>query len=196
MANIQGYILAGGKSQRFGSDKARVLLDGELLIERAVRCVRDLGISATVVADPADRFADLDLPTIVDLRPDHGPLGGLAAALKDCPHDSWAFVTCCDLKVLRPHWFEQLRARISIEYQAVAFRDQAWQPLVALYTPALLSTVTKLLDSGDLSLQRLLDQVATQPVELPRDWLTPPSINTPTDLDVLRSQEPSHEHRP
>ena len=195
MAEIHGYILAGGMSQRFGTDKARVCLNGEQLIERAVRFLDELGLPITIVANHKERFSDLEQDVIEDQPPGHGPLGGLAAALEHCPPSAWAFLICCDLKTLSPTWLEVLRAELSSSVDAVAFRGQAWQPFVALYNPALLSTIRTQLEDGELSLQKLLDKASTQPVSLPSDWLSPPSINTPEDLDSLRSQEPSHEHR-
>ena len=196
MGNVQAYILAGGKSQRFGSDKSRARLGGTTLIDRTIRFVEKLDLPLTVVADRPERFSDLATPIITDEIPEHGPLSGLAAALNHCPSESWVFLISCDLKALEPHWLEQLTAEIGPKHQAIAFRDQAWQPFVALYHPAILATVRRNLAQSELSLQKLLDQVATQAVELPRDWISPPSINTPEDLDVLRSEEPSHAHRP
>ena len=51
MGNVQAYILAGGKSQRFGSDKSRARLGGTTLIGRTIRFVEKLDLPLTVVAD-------------------------------------------------------------------------------------------------------------------------------------------------
>ena len=196
MDNVQAYILAGGKSQRFGSDKTHARLGGTTLIERTIGFAERLGLPVTIVADRRERFSNLTIPVITDEIPEHGPLSGLAAALDHCAAGSWVFLISCDLKTLESHWLQLLTAKIDPAHQAIAFRDQAWQPFVALYRPTILGKVRSLLAQRELSLQNLLDQISTQAVELPRDWISPPSINTPEDLDVLRSEEPSHAHRP
>lgn len=74
---ILGAILAGGRSTRFGSDKALAMIDGTTLIER----------NAAALARQVDRLVicGRDYPPYLGLadrpRPDLGPLGGLAAAL-------------------------------------------------------------------------------------------------------------------
>ena len=75
--SILGAVLAGGKSSRFGSDKALAELDGHTLLARAVDALaaivrrRGRGRPRTAPAPSAARSA----------RAGMGPLGGIAAAL-------------------------------------------------------------------------------------------------------------------
>src|ERR1044072_1639209 len=98
------YILAGGRSSRFGSDKARGLLPGATLIRRGAAA---LGAAAratrrVAVAAAAATYEDLGLITIADLTPGLGPLGGLHTALSNAaahaPHDpsGWIILASCD----------------------------------------------------------------------------------------------------
>ncbi|MDP9424064.1 MAG: molybdenum cofactor guanylyltransferase [Pseudomonadota bacterium] len=74
---ILGAIIAGGRSSRFGSDKACAVLDGRPLLDHVLAGLGDQ-TDALVVCGR-------DVPGCVSLsdrpRPDMGPLGGLAAAL-------------------------------------------------------------------------------------------------------------------
>ena len=79
---ILGVVLAGGQATRFGSDKARAMLDGEPLIARLVKRVQPHASRITVVADVAGKYDDLGLTTIADDVPGRGPVGGLLAALR------------------------------------------------------------------------------------------------------------------
>ena len=95
------YILAGGRSSRFGSDKARALLDGEPLVARLARQIEPVARRVTVVAEAADTYADLGLRTIADRRPGLGPLAGLEAALLDATNPpkstaDWLILLSCD----------------------------------------------------------------------------------------------------
>jgi molybdenum cofactor guanylyltransferase len=74
---ILGAILAGGKSQRFGSDKAEALFEGKPLLEQVANALYPQVDSLVVVGRKWQSFATLpDYP-----KPGLEPLGGLAAAL-------------------------------------------------------------------------------------------------------------------
>src|SRR5437879_3536860 len=105
MDRIPVYILAGGKSRRFGSDKARAILDGKPLILHVADALRPIASSLTVVADISGKYDDLALTTITDLQPGLGPLGGLFTALNDCRHP-WLLLAPCDFAGIQPRWIE------------------------------------------------------------------------------------------
>lgn len=72
-----GAILAGGKATRFGSDKAAALLDSRPLIEHVADGLRN---QVDYVVICGRKWPEMDS---IEDRPDknHGPLGGLNAAL-------------------------------------------------------------------------------------------------------------------
>jgi molybdenum cofactor guanylyltransferase len=81
---IAGCILAGGRSTRFGSDKALAVIGGKSLLDHAIARlapqVAALAIN-TNSNDPA--FTNFGLPLIRDATPDfRGPLAGVLAALE------------------------------------------------------------------------------------------------------------------
>ena len=49
MVSTAGLVLAAGEGRRFGGPKAPYLLDGERLVDRAVRVLRDAGVDPVVV---------------------------------------------------------------------------------------------------------------------------------------------------
>ena len=75
---ILGAILAGGRSSRFGSDKAVALFERRSLLDHAVDALSDQVDTVVVCGRSlAKRLCLPDWP-----HPDLGPLGGLAAALR------------------------------------------------------------------------------------------------------------------
>jgi CTP:molybdopterin cytidylyltransferase MocA len=69
--SVAGLVLAAGGGRRYGGPKALVRHEGSLLVERAVRTVRDGGCSRIVVvlgaaADEVRATADLGDATIVE----------------------------------------------------------------------------------------------------------------------------------
>ncbi len=174
---LSAYILAGGRSSRFGRDKARAMLDNLPLIQRQAAQLRDCGCRVRVVARHAGAYADLGLETIGDLEPDRGPVGGVRTALTH-RRAGWALITSCDLLEVSPVWIETLRTAVTKECDAIAFRDDRWQPFPGLYH-------TRLLECPDAwdrgSLQHLFDHAKTISLPAPRD----PGIrqvNRPGDL--------------
>lgn len=98
MVKLLGAVLAGGRSSRFGSDKALALLDGRQLIEHAVAALSPYAAEVMICGRMDPRWTCLaDLPT-----PGMGPLGGLAAALVHAQKQGFAGVlsTGCDMPVL------------------------------------------------------------------------------------------------
>ncbi len=190
MTRIPAYILAGGRSSRFGSDKARAIYHGRPLIQHVADLLSPVATEITVVADQNDKYQALGLRTICDLNPGRGPLAGLHAALTDLPvSDPWLLLCSCDAIVIRRPWLERLTNQINDPYQAIAFRSERWQPLPGLYARNALPHVERILDSDNRSMQRLLDHLDTAAVALPADWPEHWQVNSPADLLQHRDQQ-------
>ncbi|RMF73958.1 MAG: molybdenum cofactor guanylyltransferase [Acidobacteria bacterium] len=178
MSRPVGYVLAGGRSSRFGTDKARAVVGGLPLVARVALRIAPRVDGVTVVADRADKFADLGLRTIADPIPGLGPIGGLLGALEDAPRGP-VFVVSCDFVAFEPRWIDRLRAAWRSGDSAVAFRTpRGWEPTFALWSPALVPAVREAIDRGERALRRLLDRCAGRPVPPPRDWDRAVQVNT------------------
>lgn len=105
---VRAYILAGGRSSRFGSNKARVVVNRTPLILKLAHELSLSGFEVTAVAQHALDFQDLPLRTIADARPNAGPLAGVQAALMDTNSfgDSHCWITSCDMLEWNPRWHE------------------------------------------------------------------------------------------
>ncbi|QNN25200.1 molybdenum cofactor guanylyltransferase [Planctomycetales bacterium ZRK34] len=184
MIKLPVYILAGGRSSRFGSDKARAILDGLPMIQRLVEAANPIAAVIKVVAESPAKYDDLGLDTIVDLIPERGPLGGLHAALADMDQPGWLLLLSCDLLVLKPAWIDTLIAHAQGETQAVAFRaDDRWQPMPGLYHTSIRPVVEQRLAESQLALQGLLREINTVEAHLPPDWPDRLQANIPADID-------------
>ena len=184
MNSLRGYILAGGRSTRFGSDKARVEVDGIPLLKRVADVVAGVTDEVTVVASVADQYADLGLTTIPDRHADGGPLAGLEAALDHASArgGGWIFLTSCDVVGLRGEWVQRLSEHCAAPAEFVAFRGQFWEPLLACYHVSLQPRVCEHLARGDLALWKLLEASQGVALPLPPDWPDQVQANTPAEL--------------
>lgn len=199
--SFPSYILAGGKSSRFGSDKALAQINGVSLIERVAFTLRRACDSVTVVADKPGKYAGLDVTTCTDRLHERGPLGGLHAALSDRIErfgDGWIVLASCDLAGLKHAWVATIVEQIAAwpdgaerldRPDAIAFRGPVWQPFPAAYHSGLLPVVADLLDGGRASFQRLLSdpRANARALPLPADWPDVVQVNTPLDLEHFRT---------
>lgn len=174
------YFLAGGRSSRFGADKARARLGESTLLEAAARPFS--GAPLTVVADLPDKYQDLGFRTVADFEPGRGPLGGLLRALADRASPGWILLTACDFVGARTAWVERLAAARTQAARAVAFRAAHWEPLFALYHTGLIPEAEAAINRGESALWRLLDAAAATAVRLPDDWHVACSVDTPEAL--------------
>lgn len=170
------YILAGGASSRFGSDKARAEFEGAPLVVRVATGLAAAAAPATVVSAAPDAYADLGLRTIGDVAPGLGPMGGLTTALGDAGGP--LFLAACDLREPRAEWAQAITDAGS----TAAFKgDHGWEPLFARYEPSVLPIAEALLERGEGSMHKLLDEVGMA-LPLPTGWPSEPSFNRPGDL--------------
>jgi molybdenum cofactor guanylyltransferase len=124
-----GYVLAGGASTRFGFDKARAELNGETMLARMCKLVKEATGSLSVVA-PFDRYAEFPERMVDDRWPGQGPLGGIITALMDAyaqnHHQVWCLMVGCDMPFLTREWLTCLKQR------ALASRASVLAPRSAL----------------------------------------------------------------
>lgn len=183
---LTGAVTVGGRSSRFGSDKALALLEGRTLLERACASLQDCPTRLLIA--PPGRYA---LPahlgrwdTHADLRPGEGPLAGLESALTHAP-PGWVAFTGVDLPWLTPDYWRALTAAIKPGRLSVQATDGQGrpQPLAALYHTDLLPHVSALLDSGERRLRRAAPPEQTVQVGgfTARTFL---NVNTPDGLMV------------
>lgn len=74
-----GFVLAGGRSERMGRDKAMIEFAGRTLAERAVELLQRAGLSAMIAGARSELGAFG--PMIADQADGEGPLRGVCSAL-------------------------------------------------------------------------------------------------------------------
>jgi molybdopterin-guanine dinucleotide biosynthesis protein A len=197
-SSVAGYVLAGGRSKRFGQDKARVRLGGEMMLTRTCRLVREVSASVSVVADRESRYADSDVSVVEDLWPGEGPLGGiltslLATAEIDGGRD-WNFIVSCDMPFLTREWLKFLigRALASPAQVVLAHSAAGPEPLCACWRTDTAETLRAALERG---VRKVTDGVALLCSEVldERDWKRFDSrgrlfwnMNTAADYEAAR----------
>ena len=174
------YILAGGRSRRFGSDKARALIGGEPLLLRVARQLKAIASSVRVVARSPGSYDDLGLATVRDSIPGKGPMGGLLTALEDAAPAPWIFLAACDQVGLRVAWARELLKLRGGDVRAVVYRSDRFHPLFAVYHLDLMEEVRRRIERGDLKMQHLFEGVPARVLPVPEGWDELVNLNRPT----------------
>ena len=159
MDDTEAFILAGGASSRMGTDKSQLPLEGQTFTERIAETLLKLTDSVYVVG----RQADSNLPSVADVYPQWGALGGLHAALTACKRE-WAIVVACDLPFATAELFSFL-AEKRVDHDAVVpiQEDGRPQPLAALYrVDPCRQRATELIEAGRRRPLDLLEAVKTR----------------------------------
>jgi molybdopterin-guanine dinucleotide biosynthesis protein A len=174
-------VLAGGRSRRFGSDKAQAEIAGKPLIEHAVEGLRQFAEAVVVCGRVMDGVTSLpDRPA-----PDMGPLGGLNAALHHAAANGFHGVLSigCDMPLLPHQAVDEL-----IGDEAAIVHGQH---LVG-YWPSILAPALDghLILAEDRSILAWLGRAKPRVVTLAGPPL--PNINTPGDLAELAADWGKH----
>lgn len=167
-------VLAGGKSRRFGSDKATVLLAGRPLLEHAIEALRP-HCDAVVIAGRSSKLVQAleDWP-----GPGMGPLGGVAAGLNHALEHGFDQVLSVPVDCVR------LPADIR-DLLEPAPRFIASQPVIGLWPARAAGAIEEILyGSGSHSVRAFADAIGARAVT---GVVMPANINTPQDLARLQS---------
>lgn len=193
-AHCTGAIIAGGRATRFGgAAKGLERVGGERIIDRVAAALRDASDELLVVANDPSAAEWLPGTRVVgDVRPSHGALSGVHAALSSTrdavlvlPWDA-PFVPGSLLRALRT------AGEAAGADAAVAASHSLWgfEPLCGWFRTSCLTAIERHLDAGDLRAGGWLADV--QAVRLDASpWGDPDEIffnvNSSADLAIAES---------
>jgi len=186
---LLGLVLAGGRSERMGSDKALLELGGVSLVERAARLLDVRCREVWISARSGQGREGLGRPVLTDRFVGFGPAGGILSALHERPEAAW-LVLGCDLPLVTPQVLEALLKLRNPWRAATAFRDPGSglpEPLCAVWEPRSRVDLLGSLAMGQPCPRRVLGWNRACLGELPeRDALL--NANRPEDWAVVRSR--------
>jgi molybdopterin-guanine dinucleotide biosynthesis protein A len=173
---ILGAVLAGGRSSRFGSDKAEALWGERSLLDHVVARLTSVCSAVIICGRHADTIPSVpDRPT-----PDLGPLGGLNAALHYAGAAGYdrVIVAPCDTPLLDDELFTALASATGDVFLAT-------MPVIGSWRSAHADLLDAHLRSNDSrSMRGWAEAIGATSLRRP----APPNINYPADLERLANK--------
>lgn len=162
--SVVGVVLAGGRSSRFGRDKALLEIGGETLLQRTVATVR-AACGAALIVGPLERELQAPgTPVVQDDLPSIGPLGGIATALRG-QRGSAVLVVAVDMPFLKVELLRHLIALASEADVVLPVVDGRGQQLHAVYGPRCLPEIEQQIAGGDYKIDRFFPRVRVRRVD-------------------------------
>lgn len=165
--HVSLIVLAGGVSNRFGTDKALLDVGGVALISRVIGRASLVAEETIVVVNSHQRAADVGAASgtgshvVVDSFTGSGPLVGVATGLQHA-RGELAVVLASDLPFVSPKVLEALLRLCSREVEAAVPRwpNGFIEPLHAVYrTEPSLRAAVRTLDEGGARMMSMIEKL-------------------------------------
>ena len=178
---ISAFILIGGKSERFGSEKWRANINGKSVLDR----IWDgcMYFEERIVIGK-EKPKDFKKPFICDQLEIQAPINGLYTAIQHA-EDDWIQLVSCDLPLIDTDVFQILWNTKTQESDAVIpLTNNRHQVTCALYHKRILNYLESAIDNNDLSLLSLIKNLKITKVNFNSDkrfW----NMNTKKNLGEI-----------
>lgn len=133
---LTGLVVAGGRSSRFGSDKAAATFLGRPQLEVVCAALAQVCDEIVVVRAQDQPFPDIELPLPIEVaRDEHheqGPLAGIIAGMAKA-NAPLAVAVSTDVPLLQPDLVRYLASLASDHDVVMPFASGFPQPLVSVY---------------------------------------------------------------
>jgi molybdopterin-guanine dinucleotide biosynthesis protein A len=177
---VEAFILAGGRSRRFGSEKALARLRGRTLLAHAMRLARTVRLEPRIVCSDPFPLTATGRAFVVGERPGEGPAEGLRAALRACAAP-WALVLAVDMPAVDASLIHRLlrAARTAPTESGFVFRDgEQVHPFPGLYAAACRER-----GRGARSMGALIEAAGVRILDSPETGDRFRNVNRPGDLE-------------
>jgi molybdenum cofactor guanylyltransferase len=193
MEPVTGFVLAGGKGSRMGTDKAFLDVGGRSLLDRALGLARAVTGQVKIVGDPKklSKFGEV----ITDRYHDRGPLAGIHAAISNSDSD-WNLILAVDLTFLTSEFLRYLitQAQSSGAIVTAPQTGAYFHPLCAVYRKEFGDLAERSLKAGKNKVDLLFSEVSLRTIgdeELARECFEAAifrNVNTPEEWEEAKRE--------
>ena len=183
-------ILAGGRSSRFGQDKATIRINGKTLIGHIYDVVSRIFESVAVVSSRHRELKDVPVPIIKDVLPCPGAMTSIITALLYSGMEH-TFVVACDMPLVSAEILTYMTADFAGEDILIPKTQWGYEPLHAIYSKACLAPMFRLVQAGRFKITDVFPFVSVKELDEEGRFyrngkLVFTNVNTMTDLELLQ----------
>lgn len=154
---MECFILAGGKSKRFGQDKLSYSIGGRRVIDRVIDSASRVFRPVYIVVKEPKKFAWTGAELIEDIVKVQAPISGLLTALERAEGNRFCLLAG-DYPLIKSEVLKRLVELADGDATLFRIRDQV-HPLIGIYSRTIIKTVQESFSEGRLSLKGILDMV-------------------------------------
>jgi len=193
LKDITGIILAGGRSLRYGRNKAFALFDGTPLIKRVISVMEQTFDEVIIIANEPSKYLWLAQEVYEDVIKGVGPIAGILTGIMHMKNKAGFFVAC-DMPFLNPDFIRYI-VNIRNGFDIVIPRiGKNIEPLHAVYTKGCLPFIKDSILHKRFSIRSFFPRVSIRYVEEDEIRRYDPNlsflinINEPEDIRRIRNK--------
>ncbi|HLA49565.1 MAG TPA: molybdenum cofactor guanylyltransferase [Thermodesulfovibrionia bacterium] len=169
--NCTGIILAGGENKRMPVLKAFIKINGEKIIERNLKIMRQLFKEIFIVTNQPELYLYLKTHLLGDVYDIRGPMTGIFTSLLNSSNN-WVFISACDMPFINGELIKYMASKRD-DYDAVVpksplrpllvkvmtrrgRRGDYIEPLFAFYSKQLMPSMEKAIFSNKTGIKDFL----------------------------------------
>ncbi len=176
-------IMAGGDSDRMGTDKSMLPIGGRPMIQIIYEQLRGTFDQILISADESESLAFLGAKIVPDRTPKEGPLMGIASALEESANE-FNFVVACDIPRIDLRFVRRMLTEANdVDMVIPTTAEGRYEPLFAVYRKSALSAINQTLASGKRKISDAFPHCKVKYLELETELS---NLNTMADYEEFR----------
>ncbi len=184
MADITGFILAGGKSSRMGQDKASMLFRGKPMITHVIRPLLEVCKDVVIISSNSSH-SQFGIPVLPDQLEGFGPVAAITTGLRSTKTNLNFFISC-DCPLIDVNLLNTLIDSIGDFDAVLPYSGAQLHPLVGLYKVDVQETFERHLSKGQHKLMDVIQEINFTKLNMQESGLSADLVsnfNSPQDLD-------------
>lgn len=159
-SNISGFILAGGKSRRMGTDKALLTFQEKPLLEHMIKLIGPFCNTIAISGQNPD-YSIFGVEMVPDLYSGCGPIAGIYSSMNHSGCD-WNLLVGVDVPYVNEELLFLLISNIGERDCIIPQHTSGVEPLIGLYHRRALPVVEEMIKGGNYKLTDLVSKLNTQ----------------------------------
>ena len=174
--NINGYILAGGKSSRMGTDKGLLDFKGQPIVQTIIEQLQP-AVGSVIIVSNNTAYGKFGLEVIPDLIKDKGPAGGIHAALSHSNSEQ-LFIVSCDMPFITSEAVKSIILKAFRAQITLPLYHGKTEPLFGIYSKECLPLWENLIRQEKIKLQEMVISFNLLEINVDQNDLFPASFFT------------------